>query len=634
MVVCLAGLALFASSAHAAIVVPDGGVAIRGSTADVKRGIDVAHDAGARWISLAASWESMEPSPDSYRTMGGSGSETWTNLEDQLAYAKSRGMNVELRFSNAPGWASGQEGRSDDPPTPANAQAYGDFLADVAARLGPYLDAYSPWNEPNISNFWNPVNPEAYTAVQKIAYASIKANDPSAIVLSATIVGTYPNSYDYLKRAYQAGLKGSADVIGWNSYPHGEPESAYSNENGLPSGSSLPGQLYLRDLINQFDPGRKVWIMELSWSNCVPCAGFPANGASEAQQADYLARTFAFRRRYLTGITERIFWYQLRDAGSEPHNWEHHQGLLRTDFSPKPALAAFTSVGIDVPDGTIPSPSTVNTPVGTGQAGTFVPPTGARLTLPTAARSTRGRLTLGRPRLTARRGRLALSLKVAVKGGATRVRIEGYRARRWRGIKTVTIRRSGRLKVGFPGQGLPRHPGACHGPRTPGWRVGRVVEVTEASSTRSRVALGKPRIVAIRGRLALSLKVAVKGGATRVRIEGYRAARWRGIKTVTIRRSGRLSVGFPDKAYVGIRVRAKAPRLRGWRAGPDREGRCIQPVRCEGGSMNSSLHTGSIDSAPALPRARRNSPARGLGAEPGGRPQVRGAEPAEVHEPG
>ena len=177
--------------ANAAIVVPDGGFVIQGSTADVVRGIDVAHDAGARWISLPVSWESLEPQPDSYRTPGGAGTDAWDELGTRLAYAKSRGMSVEVRLSNAPGWASGRAGVSDDPPTPANLAAYGDFLTDLASRFGNAIDAYSPWNEPNRTAFWNPPDPDAFTALQKAAYPAIKAVDPSATVLYGPVVGRY-----------------------------------------------------------------------------------------------------------------------------------------------------------------------------------------------------------------------------------------------------------------------------------------------------------------------------------------------------------------------------------------------------------------------------------------------------------
>ncbi len=134
-------------------------------------------------------------------------------------------MNVELRLSNAPPWASGRTG-SDDPPTPARYGDYASFLTELGMRFGRYIDAYSPWNEPNRQAFWNPVDPDAFTALQKAAYPGIKAGDPTATVVYGPVVGRYlqqNSGYTFLRRSYELGAKGSFDVIGWNGYPGGPP---------------------------------------------------------------------------------------------------------------------------------------------------------------------------------------------------------------------------------------------------------------------------------------------------------------------------------------------------------------------------------------------------------------------------
>lgn len=575
-----------AVAAQGAVVVPDGGFVLQGSTADIKRSIDLAHAAGARWVSLSASWEALEPQPEGYLVPGTTGAAAWADLADRLAYAKARGMSVELRLNNAPAWASGREGRSDDPPTPQNAGAYGEFLADLATRLGPYIDAYTPWNEPNLSHFWNPVSPEAYTAVQKVAYASIKPADPSATVLSAAIVGRYNETntgYGYLRRAYQAGLAGSVDAIAWNGYPGGEPESPGPVEGGVPSASTLPGQLYLRDLINQFDPGRKVWIMETGWSTCVRCNVSGANSATEAQQADYVRRAFEYRRRYLADVTERIFWYQLRDEGSDPNNWFHRQGVVRRDFSPKPAYSAFRSMGVEVPDGA-PSDS-IPLPVGPGATpSAMLPPKAARLDIPHTARSPRGRVTLGRPRLSARRGALTLALKVVVRGGTSRIRIEGFRARRWRHVTTVRLRRSGTLRIRFRDKAYlgVRIRGTVPGRK--GFRVGRVVRLARApraarsmlslglpASTRAgarrRVSIGPLLVVRSGSFVVVKVRTTARGGTSRVRLDVLRGRRWVGVRTTTVTRSRLIRVRLRGSNATAVRVRATLPRSRGYKVG-------------------------------------------------------------------
>lgn len=476
----IGALACGSATGAAAPIVPDGGFVIHGSTAEVKTGIDIAHEAGARWVSLANYWEFLEPEPDSYKSPGGPGTAAWNELEEQLVYARSRGMSVELRLGNAPGWASGREGASDDPPTPANNAAYGYFLGDLAQRFGLYLDAYSPWNEPNRVAFWNPVSPQAYTALQKVAYPAIKAVDPTATVLSAPIVGRYAgvnSGYTFLRDAYEAGLKGSADVVGWTGYPGGEPESSSPIEGGRPAGNTLPAHLYLRDLIDEYDPGRKVWLMEIGWSTCVSCNVSAANGVTEAQQADYLTRAFIYRRRYLTEVTDKIFWYLLRDTGTNRADWFQNQGVVRADLSPKPALAAFRALRIEVPD---PSAPGVAIPAGSGGAGALVPtlpPAAARLRLPAAATSAAGRVAIGPVRVTARRGIFTLRFTVSLRGGSTTIRVDGYRGRQWRSINTIRVPRSGRITLRLRDKGFLGFRLRGTVPGRKGFGVGRVVRI-------------------------------------------------------------------------------------------------------------------------------------------------------------
>jgi hypothetical protein len=473
-----AALAAGASGAVAAVVVPDGGFVVQGSTADTERQIDIAQTAGARWVSIAVSWEALQPAPTSDGTPGTPGDAAWSDLQDRLAYASAHGMNVEVRLSDAPGWASGRDGVSDDPPTPAALPRYADFLTLLGTRLGRYIDAYSPWNEPNRVAFWNPVDADAFTALQKVAYPAIKAADPTATVIYGPVVGRYLSQntgYAFLRRSYELGLRGYADVIGWNGYPGGEPESSGPVEDGVPAANTLPAQLYLRGLIDRYDPGRKVWLMEIGWSTCVSCNVSAANGVSEAQQADYLTRAFDYRRRYLSSYVERIFWYQVRDTGTDRGDWFQNQGVVRNDYSPKPALAAFRALGVEVPDG---SPADLGEPAATPSAPIArLPVAAARLALPATRTTARRRITIGVPRLTASRGVFVLRVRVVVRGGASRLRLDGYRGRHWRAISRLTLRRSGMITFrirdkGFVGFRL-RAP-------LPGGRrvaVGRVIRV-------------------------------------------------------------------------------------------------------------------------------------------------------------
>jgi hypothetical protein len=461
------------AAAQAALTIPDGGLVVQGSTNDVQRQIDLAADSGVPWVSLSMAWEAMEPTPDGYKAPGTPGAEALTQLRQRLQYARSRNLKVELRLVNAPAWASGREG-SDDPPLPRHLPDYASFLRDLASELGPLIDAYSPWNEPNRPAFWSPTNADAFTALQAAAYPAIKEGDPTATVLYGPVVGRFAarnSGYTFLRRTYQLGGRGTFDAIGWNGYPGGPPESSAPIEDGVPAGNTLPGQIYLRGLIDSFDPGRKVWLMEFGWSTCNDCDVSRANSVSEVTQADYLQRAFDFRRRYLSDSVERIFWYELRDGGADRRSWEQNHGLLRHDYTLKPAFAALRSLVREVGGGmraADPLPG----------AATPAPAAAIRLGIPPAARSVRGgRTSIGPLRVRLKNRVFRVTTRIAVRGGSIRIVAEGYRGRKWRTLKIVSTTRSGALALRVRDLGYVAFRVRATVPGTRGLRVGRVVRV-------------------------------------------------------------------------------------------------------------------------------------------------------------
>ena len=385
---------------------------------------------------------------------------------------------MELRLVNAPAWASGRQG-TDDPRRRRTSATTPRSCPTSATRLGGDIDAYSPWNEPNRAAFWNPVNPDAFTALQKAAYPALKAADPSATVLYGPVVGRYlsqNSGYTFLRRSYELGAKGSFDAIGWNGYPGGPPESSSPVESGIPAANTLPAQLYLRGLIDGFDPGRKVWIMEFGWSTCTNCDVSAANGTTETVQADYLTRAFDYRRRYLSDYIERMFWYQVRDTGTNRSVWEQNEGVVRNDLSPKPALAAFAALGVEDADGVLPPPGS---PGGGGAVPTAsLPPAARRLGLPAVATSASGgRTRIGVPRITLKRGVFTLKVRISIKGGRSAVRVNGFRGTRWRMVKQLRIQGTGTLTVRVRDRGWVGFRIRATVPGRTGFRAGRVARV-------------------------------------------------------------------------------------------------------------------------------------------------------------
>lgn len=341
--------------------IPDGGVRLAPTPGpDVCHSARLAASAGFPWVSASLSWASAEPTPNGNRVSGTPGSAYVAMMRSFAACAQAAGVKVQIVLLDSPQWASGRGG-TNDPPTTDHVADFGEFMGELAAAMGPFVDAWTPWNEPNFDFQWAPPHDVGrYVAMQKAAYTAVKAQDPTSLVTSAPIVGTPTGSatsaWDYLGAMYDAGIKGYADVIGLNFYPRTAPGVTATDSRGRPAPWALASQTYMRQLVDRYDPGRPIWIMETTYSTCVRCNTTADNAVDEATQAARIVDIYTYRRTHLQDVTDRIFWYDLRDHSTNRSDWYANQGLIRFDWSAKPAWRALGQAQIP-PASAVPEPS-------------------------------------------------------------------------------------------------------------------------------------------------------------------------------------------------------------------------------------------------------------------------------------
>ena len=59
-------------------------------------------------------------------------------------------------------------------------------------------------------------------------------------------------------------------------------------------------------------------------------------------QAELIARCYL--SCIISGVEPKVFWYDLRNDGTDPHNFEDNIGIMYRDFSPKPAYIAYSTM--------------------------------------------------------------------------------------------------------------------------------------------------------------------------------------------------------------------------------------------------------------------------------------------------
>ncbi len=99
------------------------------------------------------------------------------------------------------------------------------------------------------------------------------------------------------------------------------------------------GEVY-NTMVANGDSAKRIWLTEFGWSTTTG-----AYGVTETTQADYLTKALATLRTSYPYV-QTAFWYNFRNTywlADATADYEANLGLLRVDFTPKPAYAALST---------------------------------------------------------------------------------------------------------------------------------------------------------------------------------------------------------------------------------------------------------------------------------------------------
>jgi polysaccharide biosynthesis protein PslG len=285
---------------------------------------------GITSIRLDADWGGVQ--------YGGRNSYSWTALDQVVGAVRAAGMTIDLIIDGCPAWAAKAGTSGDVSPPPASAAQFATYAAAVAARYAPQgVTMFEIWNEPNNAGFWSPKpSPAAYTADLKAAYASIKAADPAALVLSAGLApetndGTNINAITFLKDMYADGAKGSFDALAYHPYSYPALPNSYQSWSGW-SQMSQTNPSIRSVMTSNGDAAKQVWITEVG----APTSG--PDGVGQQGEADDLTQAIASTNS--TSWIAGLYMYSWQDEGTDTTNDENWFGLVTAAGVHKTAYTA------------------------------------------------------------------------------------------------------------------------------------------------------------------------------------------------------------------------------------------------------------------------------------------------------
>jgi hypothetical protein len=337
------------------------------------RGLNLIHGAGAETIRLDLSWDRLEPNAPAAGQVQPDASYV-SEFDSVLQSAAAKGIRVIAVLHKTPCWASSAPDDRRAPCVPGASSSdyqryapitpsdYAAIAAWVAQRWGPKLAALEIWNEPNFTRFLyvndaaaspdtdtvttgDPQAPGAddsegtdeaiaYTQLLRAAYPAVKAKAPDLPVLAGALAYSAAGFLDGL---YADGIHGYFDALSVHPY---DDQPGYERTDNKALSFALGVPVVRDETVWHGDADKWLWLTEFGWPTCARdvmdwCV-------SEAQQATKLVQEFHLSATGHSSAprSSTASWTQARTQITSRTTW----GVLRYDFSPKPAWNAFVQV--------------------------------------------------------------------------------------------------------------------------------------------------------------------------------------------------------------------------------------------------------------------------------------------------
>ncbi len=276
-------------------------------------------------------WAHMEASPGKYSVPA--------RMDKTVNTALKYGIRPLLIFgyANTKAYSGKFHGKFDGKPFPRTRElieAYCNAGVVLAKHFKGRVYDYEIWNEPI------GVHPaKEYLPLLKEIYPRLKKVDSKINVISCGGAGAGGGpGGEMIIPIIRAGGRNYQDAFSIHPYvAAGTPEKGYKCRGSAIPYVGIP--VYTRFLMNTgraHKPGEhnlELWVTELGWYT-----GSSKDSVTPDTQAAFAARMLiSFRAAKING---GVFWYDFQDDGVNPNNREHNFGLIRKDYSPKPAFQA------------------------------------------------------------------------------------------------------------------------------------------------------------------------------------------------------------------------------------------------------------------------------------------------------
>ena len=314
-------------------------------------------DAGFAWLRQEFPWEDLEVDgrgqfSDS-RDLNGDGlpdvPDTWVKYDQIVDLSESYGLRLMVRLSNPPAWTRANPDEGDNAP-PDDLQDYLNYARTVATRYRGRISHYQIWNEPNIYPEWgnNPIDAAAYAEMLCGAYLTLKAVDPTIVVISGAIAPTIAldgnrdlSDLVFLQELYDHGGGDCFDVLSAQGYGL---RSGPTDRRLRATSVNIGRHSYYRDImVRNGDAHKPIWLSEAAW-NATLDADLPAEqislygnygNATQEQAARYMPVLYDRIQQEWQWVGNVMYWFFTRKDPFEADQAFYYFRMVEPDYQPE-----------------------------------------------------------------------------------------------------------------------------------------------------------------------------------------------------------------------------------------------------------------------------------------------------------
>ncbi len=286
---------------------------------NIQKAAELMRQAHVGMVRMDFAWTDVEPKPGRF-DFG-----RYDRIVDLL---RSKGIQVLGTLEYNPAWRQAAWNAAPEP------KLYVRYAKAVVHHFKDRVKYWEIWNEPDYGTYWQPQdNLATYCKLLKKAYPAIKREDPTALVLEGSLSQMILTSQ---RDIYQEAGPESFDIVNVHLFPN-----PLDNVSLAQARDQLQS---LKRIMAEFgDQDKPIWITELG------CPGVPLQSANinwwagksptENEQAAWVSKVIPEVLK-APGV-DKVFWAFFRDTDGFFNNGIDYFGLIRSDFTLKPAYESF-----------------------------------------------------------------------------------------------------------------------------------------------------------------------------------------------------------------------------------------------------------------------------------------------------